>query len=345
MINFREEKNRFFNALCAESEPDEDVLTAVSMGIGFLAKNYTAHQDIPIVLCAYSSEHYQSALKLLQLFFRQVNPSVPEDAPELNHVPLHLTGDTTEQSLVKYCRLLRERGPSLFYWADSTKWFEHMPSGMFYVIDFNGNEVVAGLNHGTQVNAQPEIIPFDDSEDMTLKQLSGLVNMTIPAEDAHMLFYREADAGIVRVVTAPEGDSFDPVITHRSPDWQKEACVALRRYLARECNYGMKWDASYTAWKGVEVHPLIIPGFTVLERNETAEGLVGIIMFGHDGDGKYALSSVWIHPFYRRKGLLEKSWHGLVARYGQFPVEQPNANMQAFLKRVEHQGKMIGVMS
>lgn len=345
MINFREEKNRFFNELCAESEPDEDVLTAVSMGIGFLAKNHMSNQDIPIVICDYSSKKQQAALKLLQQFFRQIHPSIPDDAPELNHISLYLTGKTTQQSLMRYCSLLREYGPCLFYWADSTKWFEHMPSGMFYVIDFNTKEVVGGLNQGEMVDAQPQILPLYGEDDVALDQLSGLINMAVPPEDANTMLYHEADAGIIRVITAPEGESFDPVITLRSPDWQKEACVALRRYLARECDYSMQWDASDGGWEGVEVHPLIAPGFPVLDRNETAPGIVGIVIFGHDGDGVHYLSSTWVHPFYRRKGLLEKAWYGLVARYGEFAVEQPNANMQAFLKRVGHQGKMIGVLS
>ncbi|MGP1261555.1 hypothetical protein ACJ8MN_21800, partial [Serratia sp. CY35562] len=49
------------------------------------------------------------------------------------------------------------------------------------------------------------------------------------------------------------------------------------------------------------------------------------------------LSTVWIHPFYRREGLLSNLWEKLQERYGSnFEIEQPNENMKAFLKSVKH---------
>lgn len=343
MVNFRTEKAKFLATITAECDPE--VLTAVSLGIGFLAKNHTSGRNIPIVLCSYSTEYHQSAAALLARFCRQVQPSIVEGDPYFTPNMLHLSCETTQQSLVQYCNLLREYGPSQFYWADHINWFKNMPSEMFYVIDFNGREVVGGLNNGTQVDEQPEILSDDDDGDVALEQLSGLINMASPSEDIQMQFYREAGAGIVRIITAPEGECFDPVITSQSPDWQREACVALRRYLARECGYSMQWDASAAGWRGVEVHTFIAHGVPVLDRNITSDGLVGFATFCDDGVGGHYLSSTWIHPFHRRKNLLANAWHGFVDRYGQFTVDQPSANMQAFLKKIGHQGKFMGALS
>ena len=44
------------------------------------------------------------------------------------------------------------------------------------------------------------------------------------------------------------------------------------------------------------------------------------------------LQRVWIEPAYRHQYLLTDAWHVWCERYGQdFPIEEPNAAMQAFL--------------
>ena len=46
------------------------------------------------------------------------------------------------------------------------------------------------------------------------------------------------------------------------------------------------------------------------------------------------LQRVWIEPAYRHQYLLTDAWHVWCERYGQdFPIEEPNAAMQAFLAR------------
>jgi hypothetical protein len=46
------------------------------------------------------------------------------------------------------------------------------------------------------------------------------------------------------------------------------------------------------------------------------------------------LQRVWIEPAYRHQHLLTDAWHVWCERYGEdFPIEEPNAAMQAFLAR------------
>lgn len=61
-IHFREEKRRFMEELTADSGIDDEVLTAVSLGVGFLEKNYSSDCCIPIVVCAYSQKQNQTTL-------------------------------------------------------------------------------------------------------------------------------------------------------------------------------------------------------------------------------------------------------------------------------------------
>ena len=43
------------------------------------------------------------------------------------------------------------------------------------------------------------------------------------------------------------------------------------------------------------------------------------------------LSTVWIHPLYRRQGKFKDLWLELKHIYGDFEVEQPNSSMKAFM--------------
>lgn len=328
MIDVDKEKCKFVAEVAADSQCDTRVLAAVTLGVTHLIQGDNAERELPIVVCSHDSFRLNKALELLQSFYRRIHPETPKDAPyispdALNLVTMGSAGGSTEQSLIDYCNKLRDHGPSLLYWADSASWFQYMPSGMFYVIDLNGQDVVGCINGGVYVRPQP-------------------VRNAAPVEDVHMQYYHEVESGILRVITAPEGEFFDPVITIESPAWQKEACVALRRYLGRECDCGMQWDSSDVAWKDATVHPLTVPGIQIHNSCKTSQGLIGMVVFDKDSAGNHFLTAAWIHPFYRRKGRLRHIWSSLVHHYGQFAVEDPSSNMQKFLKSVDHKGKFLG---
>ena len=155
----------------------------------------------------------------------------------------------------------------------------------------------------------------------------------VSAQKAHELFYDEAQSGLIRPVPAPAGKKYDDEITIRSALWQKLACVALRRYQGKECNQGFGWDESDEGWAGITVFP-IVENLGIDALGEIRQCLVGQVSMEDDGSGDIFLATVWIHPFYRRKGYLTDLWPKLKARYGDFKVSQPNSNMQAFLKTI-----------
>ena len=65
------------------------------------------------------------------------------------------------------------------------------------------------------------------------------------------------------------------------------------------------------------------------------EGLIGCACFRNRADIGWALAWVWLHPFARRKGLLQDAWPAFVAEYGDFAVEPPLSQpMVQFMEKV-----------
>ncbi|HDS8780284.1 TPA: hypothetical protein QHV38_005821, partial [Klebsiella michiganensis] len=190
-------------------------------------------------------------------------------------------------------------------------------------------------------NSKPTIINKEYSVDTLLSELflNGAHMEQANANnisEAEMLFYDECHAGLIRPIPAPVGASYDEEITINSPDWQKLACVALRRYQSKECHDGMQWDTSYHSWIDVIAYPFI-KEIQSMDNSGYRQCLVGLVTINNSDVSSPYLSTVWIHPFYRRGGLLSNLWPKLQERYGSnLEIEQPNENMKVFLKSVKH---------
>lgn len=151
-----------------------------------------------------------------------------------------------------------------------------------------------------------------------------------------MKFYDECHARLIRPIPAPIGASYDEEITINSPDWQKLACVALRRYQSKECHDGMQWDTTDHGWTDVIAYPFV-EEIQSMDNSGYRQCLVGLVTINNSNANSPYLSTVWIHPFYRRRGLLSKLWPKLQELYGSnFEIERPNENMKAFLKSAKH---------
>ena len=53
---------------------------------------------------------------------------------------------------------------------------------------------------------------------------------------------------------------------------------------------------------------------------------------------RWSLAWIWLHPNYRRRGILTSNWELFKEKFGEnFYVEQPRSEaMRAFLSKVEH---------
>ncbi|EGJ9767306.1 hypothetical protein ACOSU4_005201 [Escherichia coli] len=203
------------------------------------------------------------------------------------------------------------------------------------------NHLAAATRGLNKKNSKPTIINKDYSVDTLLSELflNG-AHMEQPnvhnVSEGNMKFYDECHAGLIRPIPAPIGASYDEEITINSPDWQKLACVALRRYQSKECHDGMQWDTTDHGWTDVIAYPFV-EEIQSMDNSGYRQCLVGLVTINNSNANSPYLSTVWIHPFYRRRGLLSKLWPKLQELYGSnFEIERPNENMKAFLKSAKH---------
>ena len=140
---------------------------------------------------------------------------------------------------------------------------------------------------------------------------------------------------IIRPQKAKVGCKYDKWVTKRSPKWQRECFVQLRRYLGMEYPYGMKMDTSDDCWEYTEILSLT-DEFYDEKRSEPRQWLIGAVAFENEPSSAL-LEFCWIHPFWRNKKILKNNWHLLQERFGSFLILGPcSKGMEGFLKSVGH---------
>lgn len=280
---------------------------------------------------SHSDENKHAAKLLKDICIEHYPPTRPE---VFNCEMLKLPNTSVEQALLRLVGICR-CSPNLFYWSDSLHWFKKLPSDTMHVIDFNQTKVSRGLNQQDQesitVNSKSYTQDNLNEEHFGLVNVHSSISNRIEGSLAD-LFCEEAQSLIIRPIPAPTGCKYDNPITLNSPTWQKEACVALRRYQGKECKDGFNWDTSNDAWENVDVYP-IVEDIRMIDSQEVRECLIGQVTMVAPKDNDAYLSTAWIHPFHRRQGKLTNLWQQLTTTYGKFEVEQPNTNMQAFLAK------------
>lgn len=128
---------------------------------------------------------------------------------------------------------------------------------------------------------------------------------------------------IIRPLPAPgNARGYPEWVDSTSPRWVRPRLVQIRRYLGMECGVGMGWDNSDEGWANTRIRTLV---------NDEGD-LIGCIAFDTADDP--VLEFVWIHPFYRNQGVLQRAWPEIVARFGKFYVSEPvSPAMQRFLEK------------
>tara|TARA_R110001606_G_scaffold354477_1_gene505186 strand:- start:1164 stop:2159 length:996 start_codon:yes stop_codon:yes gene_type:complete len=328
-MDIRTEKVSFINSL----NLPEDEKDAISLAIDCLIDNESLSEDIPIVVTSYDDYKRNCVLQIIQKFCEGIYPNAAEDLfePEI----LNIFGKTGEAACIALIKKLQS-SYSMLYWADSPSWFSSLPSGLFHVISIEGNKVSRGLN---QKNSHPTKVTRTYNDDTLIAELFNTFSHSTNAQltntkAAEEKFYDECNSGLIRPLPAPTGLFFEEEITISSPDWQKLACVAIRRYQSKECKDGMNWNISDQGWSGVVAYPLIEKIQNITDSG-FRECLIGLITINIKDPKKPYLSTAWIHPFYRQKGKMKALWRILTEKYGELDVEEPNSNMQAFLKAVK----------
>ncbi|EQB2601165.1 GNAT family N-acetyltransferase [Aeromonas salmonicida] len=330
-MDIRTKKTLFLESL----DLPEVIHKAVSLAIDCIIENHMNCDDIPLVITSYDDSYRQQVLNATQKFCEATYPDT--DKIYFDPCVLQINGRTSEEACINLIKLLR-RAQGMLFWADTPSWFASLPDGLFHVVSIERNKATRGLN---KKNAKPTIVTKEYSVDTLLPELFlNVTNMeqtyVTSIRDADMKFYNECHAGLIRPIPAPVSSSYDEEITIASPQWQKLACVALRRYQSNECHDGMRWDTTDDGWVDVVAYPFI-EEIQSMDNSGRRQCLVGLVTINISNVNTPYLSTVWIHPFYRRKKLLSNLWQKLQQRYGSsFGIEQPNTNMKAFLKSVKH---------
>ncbi|GAB3487430.1 GNAT family N-acetyltransferase [Marinomonas epiphytica] len=329
-MSTRSKKQKYLEELDALSEEQKK---AVSLSIDCLIENETSEEDIPLVITSYKDFDRREVLNAIENFCTFAYPKI--DKNRFEPCMLKVSGQDGENACISLIKKLRKEGSTLLYWADSPSWISALPSGLFHVISMDFDKVYRGLNEQA---ASP--IPADKeyTEDTLLMELFENLNHLMEGNSLHsgiadQKLMEECLIGLIRPIPAPRGETYNEKVTISSPDWQKLACVAIRRFQGKECDQGMSWDISDQAWKNIEAYTFT-ECMATLDGSGTRDCLIGLVTIANVSDQPY-LSTAWIHPFYRGKGKMKQLWEQVTEEYGDdLYVEQPNTSMEAFLKSV-----------
>ncbi len=122
-----------------------------------------------------------------------------------------------------------------------------------------------------------------------------------------------------------------------SPLMQRRAVYRLAAFCQRELEFGSiqygydgrEADPSHVAYLWVHPEAVFMPGVFRVP-------CVGATCFRLRDEG-WAMQWVWLHPYYRRQGLLSHSWPEFVQEFGTFAVEGPHSvAMKGFLTKYSY---------
>lgn len=143
-------------------------------------------------------------------------------------------------------------------------------------------------------------------------------------------------------------------VTANSPRLLREGVEVYAYYFRRELHYDFvqfsadetdkswrcdnngKWgwqQNRFVAWLFLPPHDLYVDG---IGNSKT----VGACCFRWrewiDAPHSWALQWIWLHPYFRRRGILSDAWSTFTEQFGKFHVEKPLSNaMYHFLLKVE----------
>lgn len=330
IMSIRSRKKKYLEELNALSEVQKE---AVSLSIDCLIENETSNEEIPLLITSYKDSDRCEVLNAIENFCTFAYPNDKKSMFE--PCILNVSGQDSESACIDLIKKLRQC-LTLLYWADSPSWIKALPSDLFHVISMDHGEVFRGLN---KQQSLPARIDREYTENTLLMELFENLNHSMEGSAIHsdiadQRLYEECSIGLIRPIPAPREKIFDEKITIASPDWQKLACVAIRRFQGKECDQGMSWDISDRAWENIEAYTFT-ECMATLDGNGTRDCLIGLVTIANVSDQPY-LSTAWIHPFYRGKGKMKHLWEQLTEEYGDdLQVELPcTPSMQAFLDSV-----------
>jgi hypothetical protein len=127
---------------------------------------------------------------------------------------------------------------------------------------------------------------------------------------------------------------FDQWISSASPKWQRLAVVQLTRYLSLETGYRQDMDEAVSTWNDLKLQVFSMTEDIFEEDGTKRHALIGMVTFITEKPEDVILYHAYLHPFFRKKGLLTTNWKQIKMAYPVFNVEHPiSPAFQAFLEK------------
>lgn len=115
----------------------------------------------------------------------------------------------------------------------------------------------------------------------------------------------------------------------------KSAVYTLSGHMMREFGYNRQFDIDE---RGEDFCAYLFMHPETYTHSDFAYPAVGACCFRfreYEENPRWALQWVWIHPFFRRRGILSMRWPWFRMYFGDFDVEEPLSDaMQGFLKKI-----------
>jgi hypothetical protein len=153
------------------------------------------------------------------------------------------------------------------------------------------------------------------------------------------LAVRSELVNIISPLISPRNGETNPIrITHKSPVLYRKAVYKIACFFRREFGY----DFVQYGDEGKEDDPSHVAFLWIHPETEGSSRFripcIGASCFRYhertDHPADYSMQWVWFHPYWRRRGLLSKSWPDFKLEFGDFVCEQPISEaMSRFLEK------------
>jgi len=138
--------------------------------------------------------------------------------------------------------------------------------------------------------------------------------------------------------TAVEKTSVDNLVKVKRLDYRQinsaiiNPCYMMGRYIGREMGYGIMFNTKYICECSYDTWHL----YLFMDGNYVIGAVGFVYQEWINLKTLWDLKWVWLHPGYRRNGILSKSWHYFHKLYSPFCIEHPLSDaMESFLKGKE----------
>ena len=136
-------------------------------------------------------------------------------------------------------------------------------------------------------------------------------------------------------------------VTYGSDEAEKAALEQFARYFKNEMHYdSIQYEAERHGSKTIGyLFTTSAMDICTEEHSEMPTRCVGGCVF-RDVNGNWVLCWVWIHPFFRKTGVLSRQWQTLNDELGSFSIEKPlSASMDKFLQKQSSQHQLVRIDS